>query len=145
MMADDITSDTFLRALGKHEQIRQPTVRSYLFTIARNIYRDYGRKRARHPETELHESIPDGRASAQAWLEQAAEMRAALAALQELPEADCESFLMRVLEDMPYEEIAATLGISVVAARVKVHRARAKLMGVQGAAQEESGEPGGKQ
>jgi RNA polymerase sigma factor (sigma-70 family) len=61
MMADDITSDTFLRALGKHEQIRQPTVKSYLLTIARNIYRDYGRKRARHPEAELHESIPDGR------------------------------------------------------------------------------------
>ena len=144
MMADDITSDTFLRALVKHEQIRQPTVKSYLLTIARNIYRDYGRKRARHPEAELHESIPDGRASAQVWLEQATEIRAALAALRELPDADRESFLMRVLEDMPYEEIAATLGISVVTARVKVHRARAKLMGVQGAAQEKSDAPGGK-
>lgn len=134
-MADDITSDTFLRALRKYEQIRQSTVKSYLLTIARNIYRDYGRKRARRPEAELHESIPDGRASAQAWLEQAVEIRAVFAALQELPDLDREIFLMRVLENITYEEIAATLGISVVTARVKVHRARAKLMGVQSGAQ----------
>jgi len=29
---------------------------------------------------------------------------------------------------MPYEEIAETLGIAVVTAKVKVHRARLKLM-----------------
>jgi RNA polymerase sigma-70 factor, ECF subfamily len=36
--------------------------------------------------------------------------------------------LMRALDEMPYEEIAETLGISVGSARVKVHRARLKLM-----------------
>jgi RNA polymerase sigma-70 factor (ECF subfamily) len=36
--------------------------------------------------------------------------------------------LMRALDDMPYEEIAETLGIPVVTAKVKVHRARLKLM-----------------
>jgi DNA-directed RNA polymerase specialized sigma24 family protein len=37
---------------------------------------------------------------------------------------------------MPYEEIAETLGIPVVAARVKVHRARVKLMQTRQAWQE---------
>jgi len=64
MMADDITSETFMRALRAHEHIRQATVKSYLFTIARNIYRDFGRRGARRHEAELHENIPDGRVSA---------------------------------------------------------------------------------
>lgn len=34
---------------------------------------------------------------------------------------------MRVDDDMPYTENAAALGISAVAAKVKVHRARLKL------------------
>ena len=51
-----------------------------------------------------------------------------LAALQQLPEIDRTVLLMRALDEMPYEEIAATLGISVVTAKVKVHRARLKLM-----------------
>jgi DNA-directed RNA polymerase specialized sigma24 family protein len=32
---------------------------------------------------------------------------------------------------MPYEEIAETLGIPVVTAKVKVHRARLKLMQIR--------------
>jgi DNA-directed RNA polymerase specialized sigma24 family protein len=38
---------------------------------------------------------------------------------------------MRALDEMPYEEIAAALEITPAAARVKVHRARARLMAVR--------------
>ncbi len=51
-----------------------------------------------------------------------------LAALQQLPEIDRTVLLMRALDEMPYEEIAEALGIPVVTAKVKVHRARLKLM-----------------
>jgi RNA polymerase sigma factor (sigma-70 family) len=51
-----------------------------------------------------------------------------LARLQQLPEMDRTVLLMRALDEMPNEEIAETLGISVVAAKVKVRRARLKLM-----------------
>ena len=50
-----------------------------------------------------------------------------LAALARLPEIDRAAVLMRADEGVPYEEIAAALGISTVAAKVKVHRARLKL------------------
>ena len=50
-----------------------------------------------------------------------------LAALAELPEIDRTALLLRVDEGLPYEDIAAILDISPTAARVKVHRARAKL------------------
>jgi RNA polymerase sigma-70 factor (ECF subfamily) len=72
--------------------------------------------------------MPDIRISAQTQMEQSAEVRSVLGALQQLPEMDRAVLLMRALDEMPYEEIAETLGIPVIAARVKVHRARLKLM-----------------
>ena len=125
-MADEITSDTFMRVWMAADRIRQPTVKSYLFTIARNVYMDMLRRAARH--TQLDEKMPDTRISAQTHMEQSAEVREVLAALQQLPEMDRAVLLMRALDEMPYEEIAETLGIPVVRARVKVHRARLKLM-----------------
>lgn len=125
-MADEITSDTFMRAWMAADRIRQPTVKSYLFTIARNAYTDLLRRDARH--TQLDENMPDTRISVQTQMEQSAEVRAVLAALQLLPDLDRTALLMRSLDEMPYEEIAETLGISVASARVKVHRARLKLM-----------------
>ena len=126
VIADEITSDTFVRAWMAAGGIRQPTVKSYLFTIARNAYTDLLRQAARH--TQLDENMRDTRISAQTQMEESAEVRAVLAALQQLPEMDRTVLLMRALDEMPYEEIAETLGIPVVTAKVKVHRARLKLM-----------------
>ena len=125
-MADEITSDTFVRAWMASDRIRQPTVKSYLLTIAPNAYVDLLRRATRHRQ--LDENMPDTRISPQTQVEQSAEVRAVLGALQQLPEMDRTVLLMRALDGMPYEEIAETLGISVVAAKVKVHRARLKLM-----------------
>src|SRR5262249_20538575 len=124
VMADEITSDTFVRAWMAADRIRQPTVRGYLFTIARNAYTDLLRRAARH--TQLDENMPDTRISAQTQMEQSAEVRAVLAALQQLPEMEHTMLLMRALDGMPYEEIAGTLRIEVVTAKVKVSHARLK-------------------
>jgi RNA polymerase sigma-70 factor, ECF subfamily len=124
--ADEITSDTFVKAWLAIGRIREPTVKSYLFSIARNIYRDSLRRGAR--QAKLDENMPDTQTSAHAQLEQQAELRAVLAALQDLPEIDRTALLMRALDEMPYEEISAALEIPVVTAKVKVHRARMKLM-----------------
>jgi RNA polymerase sigma-70 factor (ECF subfamily) len=126
VMADEITSDTFVSAWLARERIREPTVKSYLFTIARNLYRDMQRRQKRLAE--LDERMTDKRTSAQTHMEQTAEVHAVLQALQQLPEVDRTALLMRALDEMPYEEIAETLGIPVVTAKVKVYRARLKLM-----------------
>ena len=126
VMADEITSETFVRAWMAAGRIRQPTVKSYLFAIARNAYTDWLRRAARHMQ--LDQNMPDTKISAQMQIELNAEVRAVLASLQQLPEMDRTALLMRALDEMPYEEIADTLGITLAAARVKVHRARLKLM-----------------
>jgi RNA polymerase sigma-70 factor (ECF subfamily) len=125
-VADEITCDTFVRAWMATERIRLPTVKSYLLAIARNLYRDVQRREARHAQ--LDHDMPDTRISAELQMERSEEVSAVLAALQQLPELDRSVLLMRTLDGMPYEQIAQTLGISADGARVRVHRARMKLM-----------------
>lgn len=142
VMADEITSDVFVSAWLARDRIRQPTVKSYLFAIARNLYRDTQRRHQRHAE--LDEQIIDKRINAQRHMEQTVEVRAVLQALQQLPELDRTALLMRALDEMPYEEIAETLGIPVVTAKVKVYRARLKLMQTKQACGEVSFSAGAK-
>lgn len=126
VIADEITSDTFMSAWLARERIRQPTVKSYLFAIARNLYLDLQRRQERH--TELDEDMTDKRIGAQMHMEQTEEVRGVLAALRQLPEIDRTALLMRALDEMPYEEIAQTLGIPAGTAKLKVYRARLRLM-----------------
>ena len=128
-LADDITSDTFLRVWVARGRIREPTVKSYLFMIARNAYYDLQRRAWRHTELDVKTAVEDP--TVQTRLEQKEEVAAVLAALQDLPEVDRAILLMRALEDMPYDEIAAALDITVTTAKVKVHRARIRLMKVR--------------
>ena len=97
-----------------------------LFTIARNLYRDHLRRNNRL--SELEESIPDPAVGPETRTEHKAELNAVIAALRLLSEVDRAALLMRVQEEMPYEEIAQTLNLPVTTVKVKVHRARLKLM-----------------
>jgi RNA polymerase sigma-70 factor (ECF subfamily) len=51
-----------------------------------------------------------------------------MAAIQDLPEVERAALLMRALDGMPYEEISQALSMSVNNVKVRVHRARLKLM-----------------
>jgi RNA polymerase sigma-70 factor, ECF subfamily len=123
--AEDITSETFVRAWTSPETIELATVKGYLFTIARNLFLHGLREKSRH--TVLDQELPDPQASPYAQAEQKEEFRAMLAGLQELPEIDRAALLMRALDGLPYEEIARALKISLSSAKVKVHRARLAL------------------
>src|SRR5581483_11559871 len=95
VMADEVTSDVFVSAWLARERIRQPTVKGYLFAIARNLCRDRQRRQVRHAQ--LDEQMTDHRINAQTHMEQTAEVRAVLRALQQLPELDRTAVLMRAL------------------------------------------------
>ncbi|HEY2496279.1 MAG TPA: RNA polymerase sigma factor [Candidatus Angelobacter sp.] len=129
-LADDITSETFIRVWRSEGKIRESSVKAYLFTIARNLYRDYLRS-VKHT-VPLDESTPDLGQGLQIQMEQKAEVRAVMVALQELSEIDRAALLMRVQEEMSYEEIAQVLKIPLSSTKVKVHRARLKLMKARG-------------
>ena len=127
--AEDITSETFVRLWTSPAPVEAATVKSYLFTIARNLFLQELRKR--RPQAELDEGLRDPRAGPHARAEQKAEMHAVLAGLQRLPETDRAALLMRALEGLPYEEIARGLRISLASVKVKIHRARLTLAGIR--------------
>lgn len=64
-------------------------------------------------------------------LEKREELRIVLAELAKLPEVDRSALLLRVNDGLPYDQIARILGITIAAAKVKVHRARMRLSRVR--------------
>jgi RNA polymerase sigma-70 factor (ECF subfamily) len=130
--ADDITSETFVRAWTSPEPIRAETVKGYLFTIARNVYREGRRKRAR--ETPLgegaHALSDPGRDPAERAASAAA-LDAVLARLRTLPAVDRAALLLHVQEGTPYREIARVLGLSLPTVKIRIHRARLALAAVR--------------
>jgi RNA polymerase sigma-70 factor (ECF subfamily) len=131
--AADLTSEAFVRAWTAPEPLRMATVKGYLFTIARNLYLQGLRRKKRHVELDevLQESLPDPAAGPLRRAEESSEIRTVLAALQKLPELDRAALLMRAMDELPYEEIARALGISLAAVKVKIHRARLALAGIR--------------
>ena len=123
--ADDITAETFVRAWTSRQPIRVGTVKAYLFMIARNLYRAGLRDRGR--TAPLEDSMRDPRPGPETSAADRIALESVLARMQALPEIDRTVLLMRAHDDLSYEEIAAAVGISVAAAKVKVHRARARL------------------
>jgi RNA polymerase sigma-70 factor, ECF subfamily len=124
-LADDLTSETFLRAWSASAPIREATVKAYLFTIARRLYLNEVGRRSR--QVELTDGLASPEPGQHERLESGTTLRRVLTALTKLPEIDRAALLMRTQESMPYDQIAQILEISIASAKVKVHRARLKL------------------
>ena len=124
--AEDITSATFIRAWAYTNTIRTETLKAYLFTITRNIYLE--QQRNKKNEVALEDVYPDPAPGPDKLVEAQLKLLRVRRTLQTLPEIDRTAFVLRVEYDLPYEEIARVLGLSLSAAKVKVHRVRKKLI-----------------
>ena len=124
--AEDITSDTFVRAWVHKDRIRTETLKAYFFTIARNLFLEQRRKRK--PYEALDDLHVDSSPTPDKVAESRVELRRVQKVLQALPEADRTAFVLRVYHDLPYAEIARVLQISLSAAKVRIHRVRRRLI-----------------
>lgn len=124
--SEDVTQDAFSKALlalrGTEAEIE---LRPWLYRIVRNTALNDLRDRA--PETaELNDALPGSR-SAAAEVEAREELTELMERLGALPEPQRAALVMRELEGLSHEEIAAALGVSGGAARQAIYRARAAL------------------
>ncbi len=119
-LADDLAAETFVRAFVAAGDVRG-SVRSWLLAIAHNLFREELRKR--RPSAPMDPALADPAAAP----DERAELRRALRALQQLPETDRAALVLRAVEELSHDEIAVALGLSPIAARVRVYRARARL------------------
>lgn len=124
--SEDVTQDAFSKALlalrGSEAEIE---LRPWLYRIVRNTALNDLRDRAPVAE-ELQESVPGARSTA-AEAEAREEIRDLMERLGALPEPQRAALVMRELEGLSHEEIAAALGVSGGAARQAIHRARTAL------------------
>ena len=127
-LADDITSETFIRVWNSPGEVRFATVKAYLLAIARNLYL-MERRRSWRRES-LDEALADAGRDALREVEAKEELERVLRALQDVAEADRAAVLLRA-EGLSYEEIAFTLGLPLATVKVKVHRTRLRLTQVR--------------
>ncbi len=123
--ADDLVQDTVERAWRKLDQWqRGGEMRPWLFSIMHNLHVD----RLRRPGLVLQELDDDALLSAP---ERAPGQAIAIgemdAALARLPLGQREVILLVALEQMPYEQVAATLDIPVGTVMSRLSRGREKL------------------
>lgn len=126
--AEDITSETFIRAWKNYDSTRTETLKAYLFTIARNIYLESLKKNRMHDT--LKETHLDSAPSMQKMFEEKSELNLIQSIIQTIPETDRSAFVMRIQHDLSYAEIARVLQLSEGAVKVRVHRVRKRLFNV---------------
>jgi RNA polymerase sigma factor (sigma-70 family) len=127
----DLTAEVFARAWLHRARFRDEAGGSalpWLLGIARNaLHTSLAKQRVETEARRLlgieHREIviePDG-----SWLD--AEDAAIDAAVRRLPAAEQAAVTLRVVESLPYRDVAARLHCSEAAARVRVHRGLSKL------------------
>ncbi|MBM3783060.1 MAG: RNA polymerase sigma factor [Acidobacteria bacterium] len=123
-LAQDLASETFVRAWTTDVPIRTETAKAYLFTIARNLYTAHLRAFRGEVPDDSDLSIPAAQASG---LEARDELAHTLRDLNRIAEGDRAAFVMAVFEELGYEEVARALGITAGAVKARVFRARLRL------------------
>jgi RNA polymerase sigma factor (sigma-70 family) len=124
--SEDVTQDAFSKALPALRNTEtEIELRPWLYRIVRNTALNDLRDHAPAGD-EIPEALPGGRSTA-AEAEAREELRDLMDRLQALPEPQRAALVMRELEGLSHEEIAAALGVSGGAARQAIYRARATL------------------
>jgi RNA polymerase sigma factor (sigma-70 family) len=130
-LAVELTAETFALALGDWRLLRDlapEQARAWLFTVAGRLYCRYLR-RARVERRAVRRwgiQVPAVHEDDLALIEERAGLAGTRAALREelaqLSEDQREALRLRVVDQRPYPEVAAVLGVSEQAARARVSR-----------------------
>jgi RNA polymerase sigma-70 factor (ECF subfamily) len=122
--AEDATQETFLRAyrsLGRYEE--RQTFRTWLFQILVNRCRTAAVRRQRRQRMFLLDDNAVASASVRPAAD-ASDLRAELQRAIETLDADQrEAFLLKHVEQLSYDEMAAATGVGVSALKMRVKRA----------------------
>jgi RNA polymerase sigma-70 factor, ECF subfamily len=130
--AEDIASDTWVQVVRGLARFRgdEAAWRAWLFTTARRRTIDQARRRSRHAAAPIHDvppsELPATADSADEALEHLS-TRAAIAMLAELPAAQAEVILLRVVAGLDTDMVARVVGRSPGAVRVAAHRGLRQL------------------
>lgn len=128
MLCEDLTQQTFYKAIKYRTSYKGGKFASWIFQIARNLGYDHFEKEKRAKKTaeelfavqrfDMGTELDDGPSEETVQLH---------AALQKLSATDRELIVLSKLQQMKYKEIATITESNEVAVKTKVHRAIKKL------------------
>jgi RNA polymerase sigma-70 factor (ECF subfamily) len=130
--AEDLAQRAFINAASRAEGWRGGSFKSWLFRIVVNLAKNHLRDTARFDRSEsaAEEEAAPVASSAHERLEEQEQRAALRRGIAQLPKRQREVLLLRIDGDLPFAEIAATLGITEVNAKVNFHHAVQKLKGL---------------
>ena len=123
--AEDAVQETFIRALAGLERYEErDTFRAWLFGILVNRCRTAAARRAQRRAHVVNDEAATHAARVASGEGMVDTQRALARALDGLDLDQREAFLLRVGEEMEYEEMARLTGVGVAALKMRVKRAR---------------------
>jgi RNA polymerase sigma-70 factor (ECF subfamily) len=127
--AEDLAQRAFINAAERAGGWRGGSFKSWLFRIVVNLCKNYLRDTARFDRSDeaQEREAPPSDADAHERIERAERQRLLREAIARLPRRQREVLLLRVDGDLPFADIAATLRITEVNAKVNFHHAVQKL------------------
>ncbi|MCP5463959.1 MAG: sigma-70 family RNA polymerase sigma factor [Deltaproteobacteria bacterium] len=137
--ADEIFQEVFFKVCRNKDQFRESvSFKSWLVTIARNTCIDHLRKKQRTPFIEsldnpeddqrsLSETLPDAQLAPDEIANLKLEDSQVAALLQQLPEEQSETFFMKVMQDLTFEEIGQAMNCSANTAKSRYRYAVSSL------------------
>ena len=136
--AADMTQETFIKAYNSLSSFRGDSKFSvWLYRIANNVCLDFLRSRSRRPTVSLSTEDDDGEEtqldiadesqSPELLLESSLTRDAVRRGLNALPPDYKQILLLREIQGLSYEEIAAALGIESGTVKSRIFRARKRL------------------
>jgi RNA polymerase sigma-70 factor (ECF subfamily) len=130
--ARDVVQEAYLRAWRSIGRFRgDAQLSTWLYRITANCASTHLGRGAKHRHDELDDDTPvvdlRPQADPEGRAEQSAVRSRLVDAIDDLPDGLRAVVVLRDVYDLPHEAIAAELGISVTAAKVRLHRARKRL------------------
>jgi RNA polymerase sigma-70 factor (ECF subfamily) len=129
--SEDLAQRAFINAAARAGGWRGGSFKSWLFRIVVNLAKNHVRDIARFDrseEAQEHEA-ESVQPSAEERLHAQQQQQALREAVARLPKRQREVLLLRIDGDLPFAEIAQTLGITEVNAKVNFHHAVQRLKG----------------
>ena len=130
--AEDVAQEVLLALIRRWQQVGPPaSPAAFVFAIAkRRVRRVLARRALMVPIEVLRDFAVRGPTVEDAYVTRT-ELRSVLSDLRALRRRDREALLLRAIGELSYEEVASVCGSSVAAVKMRVSRARRRLIGFQ--------------
>ncbi len=127
--AADIVQTAFIKGFERLASCRDPKrVGAWLFRINANQCRDYLKNsRRKNVRLDAATAVSGEKENPEGLAQRGELMDRIKAAIDRLPTDEREAFVLKHIEGLAYKEMAALLGTSIPALKMRVHRARESL------------------